>query len=148
MTALVMLGNDAQVCVRPMRDADVPFIQSSWKQSYVFSVAHDEQAQAALFSELNHRCGRLLKRSEVRVACDPDNEDHVFGWACLDTKRQLLHYVVVKQKLRGRGIARVLLAGLKTPVVHTHWTFACEKYGRSGKAIYEPSRLREVMKDA
>ena len=82
---------------------------------------------------LRHRetIGRLLARSEVAVACNPENIGQIFGWAAgesLEQSRPILHYVYVKCSFRRLGIGRALFDAItdsKPRPLCSHWSEVC-----------------------
>jgi GNAT superfamily N-acetyltransferase len=52
--------------------------------------------------------------TQVLVACDPQDEDTIYGFACGEKQlaRALLHYVWVKPPFRRQGIASLLVGQL------------------------------------
>lgn len=50
---------------------------------------------------------KIIRNSDITLACDPDDPDTVWGWVCSDG--DLLHFIYVKSAFRGFGIGGVLL---------------------------------------
>lgn len=107
-----------------MAPSDERLVVDSWLQS----LRHGDAAQRRL-SRGAYLVGqrqvidRLLARSEVRVAAWSQDPELVFGWACVEPARCVVHYVYVKHRYRQRGVARVLLADLVgRPCRYTHET--------------------------
>lgn len=95
------------VTVRDVRETDWPFIQSSWRISRVSVL--DKVPNSAWYSRMKQRFAGLVSRgAKFVVACDPEDQDQILGWACYE--KPILHYAYVKGYFRGQGIARQLLA--------------------------------------
>jgi GNAT superfamily N-acetyltransferase len=110
---------------RPVTDADVGLVYSSWLRSYwdarppqVWDIPRE-----TYFSDAGHHgvVTRLLARSVVTVAHAPDDPDEVYGWICVGARG--LHYVYVKELWRRKGVATRLLDGAPVGVA-SHMTKA------------------------
>jgi GNAT superfamily N-acetyltransferase len=119
------------IALRPALSGDYNFVLSSWLKSYFRN--RQLFAQGAQLSEREYFVGHqrmvkwLLDRAPVLVACNPDDESQIYGWACYeeDGDTTVLHYVYVKAPYRGYGVGRTLFTGLRhdsVRVVCTHWT--------------------------
>lgn len=118
---------------RPGRPSDRPFILESWQASNSITTLGREMGPRYV-SEQKALCNEILDRKSttVRVACDPDDEDAIFGYAVvgsLDTLIPRVYYVYVKSEARKLGVATSLLEDLRDrSVVYTHKpvrTLAC-----------------------
>jgi L-amino acid N-acyltransferase YncA len=138
------------VVIRPMQDKDTPFITHSWKESYRHSPDAAWIPTGVYFDQMNRRVGNLLLTCKTWVACNPEDSDHLLGFACVDAHRNVLHYVYIKDIARGMGICKTLLTraferdhGMyELPITVTHWTTWCEKHGKRYGWHYAPSELR------
>jgi len=112
--------------IRPMTDKDVGFIVTSWLSSNRSSIQWLDRG--TYFQEYRVAIFRTLKHAQVLVACKPDLQDLIYGWACAEPDRGLLHYVFVKEENRRLGIARRLVcevvgdSSLPVKLKPTHWT--------------------------
>jgi GNAT superfamily N-acetyltransferase len=100
--------------MRAGRPSDVPFIESSWRNS----ASHSSEPAArkpGFHGAVNARAREIAARADtrVRVACVPGDEDAILGWAVVEPA--LVHYVYVRRDARRQGIARALLADLIDP---------------------------------
>ena len=88
------------------RPSDLAFVVDSWVKR-----GHHRNER---LSDATARVRALLasEGTELRIACLPDDEDAIVGWAVVVTKPPTLHYVYVRKELRGNGIARALLNGI------------------------------------
>lgn len=104
--------------IRDARDADFGFILDTWRRSFEGSPAVNNADKTHLQTEMAITVGRAIKRQGaiVRVACDPEDDDVLIGWAAANERE--LHYVYVRggepdRNMRGMGIARALIEPLK-----------------------------------
>lgn len=104
--------------VRIAKPGDMAFVIDAWKRSFEGAPAVRHADREHYREEMTRAIRRLCDRAEVRVACDPSDEDTIVGF-CAFTGTEL-HYVYVKKDFRGHGIAKGLLHGV--PI--TTYTFA------------------------
>jgi GNAT superfamily N-acetyltransferase len=110
-----------------IRDAtaqDVPFVYDSWIQSYracnTMKLQHTQryyEGQRGLIEKILRREG-----AAVKVATSSAEPDVILGWCCVEPDANVLHYVYVKHRARGCGVARMLLECLHGAVTYTHKT--------------------------
>lgn len=91
------------------------------------------------------RIKRVLARAAVRVVCDADAPEVVYGWACYEPGRpSRVHYVYVKAAWRRHGFARALLEPLGPDFVFTARTQLVEPLlGRLPRAQFNPYLLEQ-----
>lgn len=68
--------------------------------------------------EATARVRAILKRPDtvLRVACLPDDDDAIIGYAAITAAEpHQLYYVYVRRDARGQGVARRLLVGVEKP---------------------------------
>jgi GNAT superfamily N-acetyltransferase len=96
---------DYRVYIRRPRPTDQSYIAATWVSSLI-------QVRGNTKSESNAIVDRMLDDPAVRLllAVEPGSIDTILGWICYTPmpRAQVLHYVYVRDKLRGRGIARAL----------------------------------------
>ncbi len=90
---------------------DLAFVIDSWRQSFWDAPAIRGMARDDYFPAQERRIYALLARpgAKLKVARDEQDAELVLGWALIEAP--VLHYVLVRSKLRGNGIARALLEG-------------------------------------
>ena len=135
------------VVVRPAREGDLPLIFDSWLKTARTSDPC-RAIPGGVFQPMHHRLvERLLSYSTVLVACQPGDEDEVFGWICCETPG-VLHCVYVKHMFQGYGIGARLVAEaqLAGPLQCSHFTKALRRWAtRTGlECDYNPYLLYEV----
>lgn len=96
---------------------DVPFLSSTWKQQFKFESSWANRIRWPIFSAGHSKViGRLLQRSLVLVACDPDEASEIFGYLVYEAEpAKLLHFAYTKPAFRRAGIFRSLLAETRFP---------------------------------
>tara|TARA_R110000765_G_C18786568_1_gene592008 strand:- start:331 stop:900 length:570 start_codon:yes stop_codon:yes gene_type:complete len=131
--------------IRAPQDKDWNYIYDSWKRSFKETMPWVPAKN--FFQGMGERIEAIKNRKETRffVACDPDDENFIFGWGCFG-RGNLVHYVFVKQAFRhARTAARLVAIATDTnkPIAFTHWTRVCEKLSKThlGSLKYEPSKL-------
>ncbi|MDQ3023239.1 MAG: hypothetical protein M3R04_02460 [bacterium] len=127
--------------IRECRESDLPLVLNSWLRSYRNEDAVRTVTNEIYYSEVVGQKARILDlmaHGRTVVACDLDDADSVFGWACSSIAHPgvsvppVMHYVYVKQAYRGNGLGRALLGALgvgKAPVWATHETRAVRALG-------------------
>ena len=98
--------------IRPYRHTDEAFVMDSWRRSFGWS----DFAQAPTLEDYKDTqrevIAACLEASTTVVACAPDDDDTIIGYAC-GRAPNILHYVLVKSMggtdVRGRGIGTELV---------------------------------------
>lgn len=89
-------------------DKDAGYIASSWAESSGAQLADMTGARPKAWKELiRERISRDMRRHKLAVACDVDDHDRIYGWAC--GSPGVLAYVYVRDTRRQQGIARALV---------------------------------------
>lgn len=119
---------------RPLKESDLGFLYNSWLKSYRNSKLTKSWKNEAYFAAQAQTIEALLKRSDVRVAVDPDSDGHIYGYIVRDAFHpKVVHFLYVKQTFRRLGIARSLLSeigvGRKEDCYTTHWKPVCRFLG-------------------
>lgn len=134
--------------LRRARKSDLPFISSSWLQSYRDAPAVDGCPNGVYYHDQHQLLERLLQRSVVLVAVDEQDPDQIAGWVCaevLNGPALVLHYIYVKHAMRKFGVAKRMVATLvaaeqPAAVFYTHRTKRAASILRKRKEIiYRPS---------
>jgi len=98
--------------IRPMTPDDMAFIVDSWVKSLDARAIWSRIIPESTFISYHRRAiFKVLERARVSVAVLPDEPTIILGWCCFDPPG-ILHYVLVKNEFRRRGIATALIAGL------------------------------------
>lgn len=110
--------------VRGVKSTDVNFIWNSWLNSYRSSKATAGLCNDEYFERWGKVVADIKSRSDVVVLCNPDDEDHLFGWVCGEYVTEgpgdagiwILHYVYLKQWCRREGFAEELIRYMLQPI--------------------------------
>lgn len=104
-----------EVLYRLMLPSDLGFCASTWVFSSQENVPIYSKMGQATQSDLTWLSNRLLRTWGARIACDPQDPDAIWAWACVARKlghRPRILHVFVRGALRGHGYAKGLLADL------------------------------------
>lgn len=96
--------------VRQAKPDDFAFIIDAWRRSYEGAPAVRNADREHYRIEMTRAIRRLCDRAEVRVACDPSDEDTIVGFVAFTGDE--LHYAYTKQDFRGMGVSKQLLQGV------------------------------------
>lgn len=100
-----------QVILRDAIQEDLPLVYNSWLKQYRNSPFTTGMGNDLYFTQHRKVISAILKRSEVRVACDPNDSNTVYGWACGESyDTPLIHFLYVKKDFRGSGLGKMLLS--------------------------------------
>lgn len=125
--------------LRPADAEDEAFLCHSWLKSFRPSAT---EVPGVIYHRGQHEViERLLGRSIVTVACNPEDEAQIFGYLVHEKRGPVvvLHYVYVKAPFRRLGLARALLAHVGAEGCHyTHRTPAFARLARALRAHFNP----------
>lgn len=106
MSAAERIAEPAAYVLRAPREGDTAYIFATWMRwARKFAPWLRLLPDRVFWSDrLGYRAHveSLLRRSMVRVACDPDAPDSIFGYVVAEPPR-LLHFVFVDRMMRGRA---------------------------------------------
>lgn len=134
------------VRVRPFREADLPYVMSTWLNHFASSSSWAKHIPRSTFFD-SHRplVESLLRRQgvSVSVAVDPEDADTIYGWLAHEQSSSgpVLHFAYVKNSFRRTGVLNTLLEAIGTDlssVTVTHWTDSCSEMNRSHTLSYNP----------
>ncbi len=130
------------VRLRTGRSADAAFVHTTWRRYYR---RHNESVQRVpelvYAAEQRIAIDAILSRSALLVVCDASDADVIAGYVVAEGPS--LHWIHVKDGLRGYGLARMLVSALAGPLLwYTHETQdAASLWPRLGLALqYNPYR--------
>ena len=104
------------VTIRNMVEADTNFVFDSWlkswrKSRYAGVVQNDDY-----YATYRKTIERLIMRgAEIKVACNPENENHILGYLCYEITPDgysIVHFLYVKDPFLKQGIEFDLLSEL------------------------------------
>ena len=114
-------------------------VYTDWLKAHRGSFAARGAWNSLYFSDEGQRgvIHGCVQRGRVLVACSPDHEDQILGWACDEAVtggKQVLHYVYVKHMWRKGGLCRALLdyMQLPTPMPVSHTCVAVHRWNLAG----------------
>ena len=113
--------------IRPMVEDDWGFIKYHWNR--LTKISKDQIRKDENFRQAMDDRQRMLLTtgSEIRMACYPENEKALFGFACCKPDEDVVHFVYVKNSFRFHGLAKLMLDGVDLEHVKaTHWTPSAE----------------------
>lgn len=111
------------ILYRDGRPDDVAYIVSCWRKCLLEGVEpsrtcecatcrHSKVDETLLYRGFTDRITRLLQRSTVRMACDPEQDTNLIGFAIFEGNVGHFRYVRGgKNGFRGQGIAKKLIEG-------------------------------------
>jgi len=136
--------------LRRADEKDISFIFNSWLKSYRNSLFAKSVSNTIYFSEHHKIVEKLAKTSEIIIACNPDDPEQIYGYACAEKIDGIfcLHYIYVKQPFRRLGVGNFLLNAfdrdISEPAVHTHQTKIAELLAAKFNTVYHPYLLINV----
>ena len=131
-----------------MEVEDHNFVFSSWLHSQADARHLAHIPKYVIIRELHTLIGlAILEHPEwFRVACSEQDSDQILGWTCIEG--DVLHYVYVKRRVRGEGVAQALLHDVKnhaTNIPCSHWSIHCED---RPNLAFKPSLFYDKRKDS
>ena len=97
--------------VRDARATDLPFIENAWRSTMLSTCPAVFGADPSHFArEMRRMIPLLLAHATTRVACAPQDEETLVGFACVTGDE--LHYVYVSGMFRSVGLVPLMLRGL------------------------------------
>lgn len=116
--------------IRQMRPSDRNYIIKSWVMSLRTQYPFSEMCAEAI-AKYSKRVDALIGIAPTLVACDPQNDDVIYGFICYEQGQYLgrdaptLHYAWTRKKFRNLGIGSQLLDEAfpgRPLLVYTHHT--------------------------
>jgi hypothetical protein len=99
-----------ELLMRDVRDSDHAFVLSHWIRLCRIAPANRYVPNDLFYPRQRQVCECLLRESRTRIACDPSDEEHVYGYICHDFEHKgALHWVYTKPDYRMLGVAREML---------------------------------------
>lgn len=134
----------APVRIRPANAEDVSFIFNSWLKSFRSSNHARGVCNTVYFAEQHKLIERLVKSSQVIIACNPADPTQLYGYICAGSQDGIfcLHYLYVKHSFRGLGIAKILINAFEHDFnaagIFTHMTKPMEHLAVKFNLVYHP----------
>jgi len=130
--------------IRPAKEDDIPFIFNSWLKSYRNSHFCKLLVNEVYFSEHHKVIQNLIKHSTVLIACNPEDENQLYGYLVASKEQNILclHYIYIKHAFRNFKIASSLLQSIShdpsQAAIYTHHTRICDKLAEKYNLLYHP----------
>jgi GNAT superfamily N-acetyltransferase len=127
--------------LRDRRGSDDNFILDSWCGSYRHNIVFGAIPKDIYFKHYRKFTVAILSISSVLVACNPNDEDQIYGFCVYRFKGDLpiLSYVFIKQAFRRFGIAEALILGVsEESKVITHIMPSLERWLKSIGCVFDP----------
>jgi GNAT superfamily N-acetyltransferase len=109
-------AEEAPLVIRDGEEDDRPYILSTWLNAFALSRTARMIDRPLYFVEQKKVIERLLTRSRVRVAVNPEDLNHIFGYIVgeppFESGIALVHYCYVKSDYRELGIGRRLIRSI------------------------------------
>lgn len=110
------------ISFRTIRDSDRDFIFDSWLKEYRQSAFGRQIESDVYYPHQRKVVAHILTISEVLVACNPEDEDQIYGYAVHrsigDVK--ILSWLFVKGTYRGMGLGSVMWEKIGKADIVTH----------------------------
>lgn len=136
--------------IREARVSDLGSVYTDWLKAHRGSFAARGAWNSLYFSDEGQRgvIHGCVQRGRVLVACSPDDDDQILGWACDEATsdgRRVLHYVYVKHMWRNNGKVGGLCKALMTamdlgnPLIVSHTCVTVQRWQLAGtETLYVP----------
>lgn len=106
---------------RPLKKEDESFVYSSWLKSHRDSRMVHGVTDTLYYPQFHDLIENVMKdpSTKIVVACDPIDDQHIFGYAVGSLGPiPTVYWVYVKHPFRNFGLAKHLVAEFK-PAIHT-----------------------------
>lgn len=103
---------ETEVAFRPAEKGDLDFIFNSWLESFRASWEFKEVNGRDYWPGMRGVINRILQRTRCTIAHNPADPEQILGWACIELG-PVIHYIYVKGPFRKKGLAKMMLRGLK-----------------------------------
>lgn len=136
--------NNFPILIRRACEEDVNFIFNSWLKSYRNSLFARNMHNTIYFDQHHKVVERLLKTSEVLIACDQKDPSSCYGYIVAEKVDNIfvLHFTYVKHPFRKFGVATALLNAfdhnLSQASIYTHHTRVAELLAPKYNMVYNP----------
>lgn len=131
--------------IRPMKESDTNFILDFWLRSHYKSMTGYKPSSKVFFQNHQKQIEKLHESQSIicQVACLPDDEDVILGFAVFGTD-YTLHYVGVKETFKKLGIAKKLLKSFfkdRSEITVSHWGKDIKHIQKIYRVNYNPYRF-------
>lgn len=139
-----------QFILREAQLSDHGFIYDPWVKSVSRQRPYSRCESSWLSAAQGSLISRLLGRSTVLVAANPDDSAHLFGYIAFELEpARLLHWIYVKMDMRRFGVGTSLINAAfgfqGDPVGYTFDTPAIGYHTERWNLVYQPEQLRRCV---
>lgn len=133
------------VLYRSFQESDFTMILSDWLKHNRHQDPCTHIPSRTYFKNESARIQALLKSCKVAVICNPEDDQHVYGWVCFTFIGEafVIHYAFVKRTYQKFGLMSALLAHIyprfgKDEVGITYWSRQIDKKREKYRLQYNP----------
>ncbi len=133
--------------LRAPYNMDINFIYDSWLHNYRKSPSSTHIHSNTYYPEQRQIIEDLLLTASTIVACNPDNDEQIYGYIVFK-RPNTLHYVLVKHIYRRMGVCRKLMEAAfpeailnDKPIYATHSTTKLRRLSTPFHVIYDERLL-------
>ena len=129
---------------RAIQDSDKNFIFSTWLKSHRATQDNKRMVNSVYYTNFSEIVTNILTTCSVKVACEPGDNDHIYGYIAYRyiDEMPVVHFVYVKQTYRRLGIMDHLITSLvkdkDIPVVCTFTSEVYDKIKQRYGLFYNP----------
>ena len=137
------LLNNGSLVVRDIKPSDTNYILATWSKG-ILRECPFRWMSSVVWRKYHAIMEQLLQKAGVVVAANPEDEDHIIGYGIFSHfDVPVLHWVYVKNKFRGRGIAKGIVQEAipqfpDQPFAYTHSCQVMQKRAGDWHGYYDP----------
>lgn len=137
--------------IRPMKESDRPFVTNSYLRTMRTRTPFNHMVPDVYFPHQRARITAALNVGDCYVLANPEDPDHLFGYAIVEhlNEGDVLHFVYIKFPFRKMGLARNLVNKVvrkQDATLVTHTTDSnFERLAHKYKLVYDPYILSEGL---
>lgn len=100
---------DLDILIREPTPFDKDYLYSTWSISQFFNKPFKSLDYNWYMEAASALISRLLIRSHMLVAANPNNPEQIFGYVVFEPKRRVLHFCYTKSSFRRANVATRLM---------------------------------------
>ena len=106
--------NNLPILYRPPTEGDLSFIVSSWLKSQRNSDFSNFISNQIYYRYNEHLIKKVIERSMISIICDPEDPNHVYGYAVYEFLGDIfvLNFIYIKYTYRNMKLAYNLLKAI------------------------------------
>lgn len=143
-----------EILIREPNENDINFVMNSYLKSlgnqkpYSLLDCNYFNASAHLLAN------KIMTLSSVLIACQPEDQNQIYGWISADRNNRILFWVYVKNVYRNAGIGTLLMKsvfneiGKVAPKIKcAHWTASIHWQEENWNLVFDSYPLVKLAKD-